>query len=170
MGDDGSDNQAEEISKDGRFHDQNLFHRGSGGFNGDGASGWDGDWHLQGKYNRLGGGSPIEQVTMSTKHTYVITGAIVVLVLGIRWPGINTGGVGGEGKIPIGKIGELWIGINFVEGLATTGYFSLNVFVSLYRRLCSMIALAGAFINAEFVAPLGCLFPQDQIAFPTTVI
>jgi hypothetical protein len=61
---------------------------------------------------------------MSTKHTYVITGAIVVLVLGIRWPGINTGGVGGEGKIPIGKIGELWIGINLIEGLAPTGYFS----------------------------------------------
>ena len=61
---------------------------------------------------------------MSTKHTYVITGAIVVLILGIRWSGINTGRVGGEGKISIGKIGKFRIGINLVEGLATPGYFS----------------------------------------------
>ena len=44
---------------------------------------------------------------MPAKHTDVITGAIVVLILGIRWSGINTGGVGGESKIPIGKIGKL---------------------------------------------------------------
>jgi len=61
---------------------------------------------------------------MSTKHADVITGAIMVLILGIRRTGINTGRVGGEGKIPIGKIGELRIGINLIEGLAPTGYFS----------------------------------------------
>jgi len=107
----------------GKDASKKLLHGSSGGFNGNGTTGGDCNRHLQGKYNGLGGGSPIEQVTMSTKHTDVITGAIVVLILGIRWSGINTGRVGGEGKIPIGKIGELRIGINLIEGLATAIYF-----------------------------------------------
>ena len=128
------------------FMIKNLFHGGSGGFDGHSAPGWDCNRHLQGKYNRLGGGSPIEQVTMSTKHTYVITGAIVVLILGIRWSGINTGRVGGEGKIPIGKIGEL---SDRHQSRRRTGnprlLFLTSTLLSLYlSKLCSITALAGA--------------------------
>ena len=61
---------------------------------------------------------------MSAKHADVIAGAIVVLVLGVGWTLIDAGGVGGEGEIPVGKIGKFRIGINLVEGLATTGYFT----------------------------------------------
>ena len=100
-----------------------LLHGGSGGFDGDGA--------IRGTAMGISRESTMGLVVFAhwdvicpAKHPDVITGAIVVLVLGIRWSGINTGGVGGEGKISIGKIGELWIGINLVEGLATTGYFS----------------------------------------------
>ena len=64
---------------------------------------------------------------MPAKHTNVISGAIVVFVLGIGWTLIDAGGIGGESKISIGKIGKFRIGINLVEGLATAGYFSLSI-------------------------------------------
>ena len=106
------------------MHQKKLFNGGSGGFDGYGATSRNRNGHVQGKYNGFVGISTIRNVIVPAKHTYVITGAIVVLVLDIGWTFINAEGIGGESKIPIGKIGKLRIGINLVEGLATPGYFS----------------------------------------------
>ena len=66
VGKGGSEGQAEEKGKNGIFHDQNLLHGGSGGFNGDGASDGYGEG-IGGEADRDGaiGGGSIGQIIPS---------------------------------------------------------------------------------------------------------
>ena len=72
-----------------------LFHGGSGGFNGDGASCGHGNrGDIQTKHNGFIGRPPIGNKIVPAKHTNVIAGTIPVIVLRIGRAGVDAGGVG----------------------------------------------------------------------------
>ena len=95
VGEAGCEDEAEEKGEDGRFHDQKLFHGGSGGFNGDGASrGYGNRGNIQPEHDWFIGRPPIGDEIVPAKHPNVITGTIPVIILRIGRTGIDAGGVG----------------------------------------------------------------------------
>jgi hypothetical protein len=81
---------------------KNLFHGGSGGFNGDGATcGYGNRGDIQTEYNRFIGGPTIGYKIVPAKHANVIAGSVPVIVLRIGWTLIDAGGVGFEGAVVI---------------------------------------------------------------------
>ena len=93
------------------FMIKNLFHGGSGGFNGDGASRGHGNrGDVQTEHDRFIGRPPIGYEIVPTKHANIISGTIPVVVLRIRRTGIDTGGIGSKGEVAIVYIGEFGIG------------------------------------------------------------
>ena len=91
MGEGGSEDQAEEKSEDGKFHDQNLFHSGSGGFDCDGAT----DWHKGGsgieiKDDGFVRGFTIGNVIVPAVHADVVTRTVQIVEAWIGWAGIDS--------------------------------------------------------------------------------
>ena len=100
----------------GKKASKNLLHCGSGGFDSDGATcGYGNRGDVQAEHDRFIGRPPIGNKIVPAKHADIIAGSVPVIVLGSRRAGINTGRVGGESKISIGKVGKKRIGIKVVE-------------------------------------------------------
>ena len=72
------------------FMIKNLFHGGSGGFNGDGATRGHGNGgDVQSEHDRFIGGFTIGNKIVPAKHADVITGTIPVIVLGEWGTGVD---------------------------------------------------------------------------------
>ncbi len=98
--------EAEEKGEDRRFHDQNLLHGGSGGFDGDGASdGYEGGSDIESQNDGFIGRFSIRYEIVTAVHADVVTGTTQIVEARIGWAGVDSWRTGFESTISV----QLWI-------------------------------------------------------------
>ena len=102
VGEGGSENRLRKKVRMEDFMIKNLFHGGSGGFDGDGAiHGYRNRGNIQTEHDRFIGRPSIGNEIVPAKHANVITGSIPVVVLRIGWTLVDAGGIGFKGEVGV---------------------------------------------------------------------